>query len=61
MTDCTTPRAGLPFLRMVGYAPEQLPKIEFKVTLPQAEAQRRANWRITSCCGSRAAKKLMAP
>jgi TolB-like protein/Tfp pilus assembly protein PilF len=28
----------LPFLRKVGYAPEQLAKIEFKVTLPQAEA-----------------------
>ena len=26
----------LPFLRRVGYAPEQLAKIEFKVTLPQA-------------------------
>ena len=25
----------LPFLRKVGYAPEQLAKIEFKVTLPQ--------------------------
>jgi adenylate cyclase len=28
----------LPFLRKVGKAPEQLAKIEFKVTLPQAEA-----------------------
>jgi hypothetical protein len=27
----------LPFLREIGYAPEQLAKIEFKVTLPQAE------------------------
>jgi tetratricopeptide (TPR) repeat protein len=27
----------LPFLRKIGYAPEQLAKIEFKVTLPQAE------------------------
>src|SRR6185369_696051 len=27
----------LPFLRKVGYAPEQLAKIEFNVTLPQAE------------------------
>ena len=26
----------LPFLRKVGYAPEQLAKIEFKVKLPQA-------------------------
>ncbi|HZX90016.1 MAG TPA: hypothetical protein VFE67_05185, partial [Rudaea sp.] len=25
----------LPFLRKIGYAPEQLAKIEFKVTLPQ--------------------------
>ena len=25
----------LPFLRKVGYAPEQLAKVEFKVTLPQ--------------------------
>ena len=29
----------LPFLRKIGYAPEQLAKIEFKVTLPQAVAQ----------------------
>ena len=28
----------LPFLRKLGKAPEQLAKIEFKVTLPQAEA-----------------------
>jgi TolB-like protein/Tfp pilus assembly protein PilF len=27
----------LPFLRKIGYAPEQLEKIEFKVTLPQAQ------------------------
>jgi len=27
----------LPFLRKIGYAPEQLAKIEFKVTLPEAE------------------------
>jgi hypothetical protein len=27
----------LPFLRKIGRAPEQLAKIEFKVTLPQAE------------------------
>jgi hypothetical protein len=27
----------LPFLYKIGYAPEQLAKIEFKVTLPQAE------------------------
>jgi tetratricopeptide (TPR) repeat protein len=27
----------LPFMRKVGYAPEQLAKIEFKVTLPQVE------------------------
>ena len=26
----------LPFLRKIGYVPEQLAKIEFKVTLPQA-------------------------
>jgi hypothetical protein len=26
-----------PFLRKIGYAPEQLVKIQFKVTLPQAE------------------------
>jgi len=32
----TDPR-WLPFLRKVGKAPEQLAKIEFKVTLPQAE------------------------
>jgi len=25
----------LPFLRRIGYSPEQLAKIEFKVTLPQ--------------------------
>ena len=37
MTDRTTIQAGLPFLRTVGYAPEQLAKVEFKVTLPQAE------------------------
>jgi hypothetical protein len=30
-------RRWLAFLRKVGYAPEQLAKIEFKVTLPQAE------------------------
>jgi TolB-like protein/Tfp pilus assembly protein PilF len=30
----------LPFLRKVGYAPEQLAKIEFKVTLPQVEGER---------------------
>ncbi|HSC11274.1 MAG TPA: hypothetical protein VLC97_09900, partial [Rhodanobacteraceae bacterium] len=29
----------LPFLRKLGKAPEQLAKIEFKVTLPQAGAQ----------------------
>ncbi len=28
----------LAFLRKIGKAPEQLAKIEFKVTLPQAEA-----------------------
>ena len=27
----------LPFLRKIGKAPEQLAKIEFKVTLPQIE------------------------
>ena len=27
----------LPFLRKIGKSPEQLSKIEFKVTLPQAE------------------------
>ena len=27
----------LPFLRKIGKAPEQLAKIEFKVTLPQAD------------------------
>ena len=30
----------LPFLRKIGYAPEQLAKIEFKVTLPQDAALR---------------------
>jgi len=30
MTDRTTTQAGLPFLRTVGYAPEQLAKIEFR-------------------------------
>ena len=29
----------LPFLRKIGRAPEQLAKVEFKVTLPQAAAQ----------------------
>ena len=29
----------LPFLRKIGYAPEQLAKIEFKVMLPEAEAR----------------------
>jgi hypothetical protein len=28
----------LPFLRKIGYAPEQLAKIEFKVTLPDGSA-----------------------
>ena len=37
MTGCTTTQAGLLFLPTVGYAPEQLAKIEFKVALPQAE------------------------
>ena len=37
MTDRTTTQAWLPFLRTVGYAPEQLAKIEFKVTLPTVE------------------------
>ena len=32
-------RRWLPFLRTIGKAPEQLAKIEFKVTLPQATAQ----------------------
>jgi TolB-like protein/Flp pilus assembly protein TadD len=32
----------LPFLRKIGKAPEQLAKIEFKVTLPQAVAQQRS-------------------
>ncbi len=32
----TDPR-WLPFLRKIGYAPEQLAKIEFKVTLPLAD------------------------
>ncbi|MEP7043514.1 MAG: tetratricopeptide repeat protein [Dokdonella sp.] len=32
----------LPFLRKIGYAPEQLAKIEFKVTLPQDAASRSA-------------------
>ena len=30
----------LPFLRKIGYAPEQLAKIEFKVTLPKAVANK---------------------
>jgi len=37
MTDRTPTQAGLPFLRTVGYAQEQLAKIDFKVTLPQAD------------------------
>jgi hypothetical protein len=32
----------LPFLRKIGYAPEQLAKIEFKVTLPDAAGNARA-------------------
>jgi hypothetical protein len=33
----------LPFLHKIGYAPEQLAKIEFKVTLPQ-DGKPRACW-----------------
>ena len=33
----------LPFLRKIGYAPEQLAKIEFKVTLPKAIAAEQTN------------------
>jgi hypothetical protein len=33
----------LPFLRKIGRAPEQLAKIEFKVTLPQAEGATASN------------------
>jgi hypothetical protein len=36
-TRSTADPRWLPFLRKIGKAPEQLAKIEFKVTLPQAE------------------------
>jgi tetratricopeptide (TPR) repeat protein len=37
----------LPFLRKIGYAPEQLAKIEFKVTLPQDAASQSAEAQTT--------------
>jgi len=36
LDDIHTDPRWLPLLRKAGYAPEQLAKIEFKVTMPQA-------------------------